>query len=820
MTKPIISIKFLADLAQFSSQMQNASRQLDKTGKKMQRIGTVLSAGLSTPLIGIGFAAVNTAADLEKLNTSLKTVFKGNEKAAKKAYDEINDFASKTPFQVDQVANAFIKLKNLGLDASISSLKSYGNTASALGKDLDQLIEAVADAATFEFERLKEFGIKAKQQKDTVSFTFQGVTTTVEKNATAIQNYLLDIGNTEFAGAIEAQSNTFLGKLSTFRDNVKQVSADFGEIIIEFINPLIEDISELTQEFKELSPETKKFIVIMAGFAAAVGPAVVVTGTLIRNVNTLIPLMKKLRKAIAANPYTAAALAVAAVSAALIAYGRSASKSALIAKNLNDVNKEAARIVAGERAELDSLLKVARDENRSKSDRESAIKRINAIAPEYLGFLTLENINTQEATTATENYIAVLNRKAKTQAAVAKKEELFAKRLEKETEVLSASSGVFQDLSDSFFSLFGVETQKFQGIEDLNKKLDESVNKGELSQKAADLLRQSYGPLIEQRKKDIALIDEQINALDLYIGTNTEVADTNNEIYDTLKKIATITKKSELAIFLTSENEQIRKAAEDRLKLLKNLLGGSKKREQQQKVDITISAGITDFDVEGIDEVIKTAAEQIPVYAERLSQEQQRMLEDALTFNEGFTAIWQDTKQQFLENLGVMIAGLATGNVGIGDLAALMLGALADLAIRMGKLAIQIGTTAEALQKTLANPFGGGIGAIIAGVALIALGTLVKGAAANIAKVGSSGDGRVPALASGGIAMGPTLALVGEYAGARGNPEVIAPLNKLQDLIRPAQSNDTLKLTGELKASGQDLLLVIDRAEKKRNRNT
>ena len=43
-------------------------------------------------------------------------------------------------------------------------------------QNLDQFIEAIADATTFEFERLKEFGIKSKQIGDDVQFTFRGQT--------------------------------------------------------------------------------------------------------------------------------------------------------------------------------------------------------------------------------------------------------------------------------------------------------------------------------------------------------------------------------------------------------------------------------------------------------------------------------------------------------------------------------------------------------------------------------------------------------------------------------------------------------------------
>ena len=40
-------------------------------------------------------------------------------------------------------------------------------------------------------------------------------------------------------------------------------------------------------------------------------------------------------------------------------------------------------------------------------------------------------------------------------------------------------------------------------------------------------------------------------------------------------------------------------------------------------------------------------------------------------------------------------------------------------------------------------------------------------------------------FAKGGVVSGPTLALVGEYAGASSNPEVIAPLDKLRSMIQP-----------------------------------
>jgi hypothetical protein len=87
-----------------------------------------------------------------------------------------------------------------------------------MGKDLSQMIEAVADASTGEFERLKEFGIKAKKEGDNVSLTFQGVTKTIGNSAAEITKYLEDIGNVSFGGAMEERAKTLDGTISALGD--------------------------------------------------------------------------------------------------------------------------------------------------------------------------------------------------------------------------------------------------------------------------------------------------------------------------------------------------------------------------------------------------------------------------------------------------------------------------------------------------------------------------------------------------------------------------------------------------------------------------
>ena len=70
-------------------------------------------------------------------------------------------------------------------------------------------------------------------------------------------------------------------------------------------------------------------------------------------------------------------------------------------------------------------------------------------------------------------------------------------------------------------------------------------------------------------------------------------------------------------------------------------------------------------------------------------------------------------------------------------------------------------------------------------------------------------------FADGGIVSGPTAALVGEYSGARTNPEVIAPLDKLQSMIQGAGGGN-VEVFGRL--SGRDILLSSERSNFERNR--
>jgi hypothetical protein len=152
--------------------------------------------------------------------------------------------------------------------------------------------------------------------------------------------------------------------------------------------------------------------------------------------------------------------------------------------------------------------------------------------------------------------------------------------------------------------------------------------------------------------------------------------------------------------------------------------------------------------------------------------------------------------------IGMALGGLITGTMTMADVFGQAIAGLANLLIDLGAQFIAAGTAATAFYANLiANP----PAAIAAGVGLVAAGAVIKGLQARM-------ESKPPALAQGGLAFGPTLAMVGDNQGAGVDPEVIAPLSKLQDMMGGQQ----VQVTGKI--SGRDILLTSERNAIDRNR--
>lgn len=238
--------KDLENLREKANKTDSATGKLTKTfGKLAAVVGGALSIkALATAV----FEATKT---FESLQASLVTVT-GSVEDAEAAFETIQEFAKTTPFALEEVTQAFIKMQALGLNPSNEALRSYGDTASAMGKSLNQMVEAVADAATGEFERLKEFGIKASSEGDRVTFTFRGVATEVGKNSKEIEQYLINLGQTNFVGGMERQMDTLAGKVSNLGDQWQTTFAAIGRVTEPVMKGAISLLADLGSAIEDV----------------------------------------------------------------------------------------------------------------------------------------------------------------------------------------------------------------------------------------------------------------------------------------------------------------------------------------------------------------------------------------------------------------------------------------------------------------------------------------------------------------------------------------------------------------------------------------
>ena len=157
----------------------------------------------------------------------------------------------------------------------------------------------------------------------------------------------------------------------------------------------------------------------------------------------------------------------------------------------------------------------------------------------------------------------------------------------------------------------------------------------------------------------------------------------------------------------------------------------------------------------------------------------------------------EDIAVAFGEAIGGAMSGQQDVLANFGDA---ILTALGGFMSQVGKMLIAYAISIEKLQTAFANP----TEALIAGIALVAIGGAIK----SSMKKGPS----VPAFAEGGIVSGPTLGLMGEYPNARSNPEVIAPLDKLKGMLKSGDSSSGFIASTSIQ--GRDLAIVLERYNK------
>jgi hypothetical protein len=213
--------------AAFMNKKMNESTMahLKKSSQHLANYVKIMGVATAGVIAAVGNTFVKTAMSYEKMQSILQTT-EGSLGGAKKAMMWVSKFATQTPYELEEVTKAYVRLRAYGLDPTHGLLKSLGNASAAMGKDLMASVEMMSDAIMGENERLKEFGIKAKKDKGSGTTTYQ-YTDKKGKDQTkvvksddrkGIQKAIMEIFDERYEGAMARMSKTLGGIFSNLAD--------------------------------------------------------------------------------------------------------------------------------------------------------------------------------------------------------------------------------------------------------------------------------------------------------------------------------------------------------------------------------------------------------------------------------------------------------------------------------------------------------------------------------------------------------------------------------------------------------------------------
>jgi len=301
---------------------------LKETSSLFKSITQAVGAmGLTT----LASSVINTTAKFEKYQAVLTNTYQSSDKAAK-SFAFIKEFAASTPFSVDELTSSFIKFLNRGLEPTKESLTAFGDIAASQGKSFDQFTEAVLDATSGEFERLKEFGIQASKSGDQVALSFKGQTLSIRNTKEEIEKALISFGKMPgVADSMASVSKTTEGAFSNLGDAMDSLKVALGNVFLPLVKDIVIGLSSIVTSVKNfiegLSP-------LGIGILKAGG---ILTGFVV-SVNGIIGVLGLLGPAAAS---AGAAMSLALGPVGLIIAGLTAGTYALITA-MEDAKKKAA----------------------------------------------------------------------------------------------------------------------------------------------------------------------------------------------------------------------------------------------------------------------------------------------------------------------------------------------------------------------------------------------------------------------------------------------------------------------------------------------
>jgi tape measure domain-containing protein len=823
------------DTSEFQRNLRQVERQLGNFGKRMEDVGGQLTTRLTLPLAAVGGAALQAFAQMDKFTKGLGAVM-GSTTAAEQELVKLREVAKLPGLGFQEAVQGSTNLQAVGLsaDEARSTLQGFGAAIAAtgggaaeLGEVQRQLTQIISKNRILQ----EDYGV-LQERVPLIGRALEQAfgTSNIEKVRQ------MGVSGREFVSAISQalitlpQTQNLTGGLANgfenLSDSTRNALATFGEAINrslgveKALNALGDTLNAIADGFASLSPTTQKVIVIFAAFVTAIGPVLFAIGSIAKisaiaaqGLTLLTGTFAKLAaNALALNTI---GIAIAAISAAVVLfvqeferYKRSIDGATAATARLAGIQNTAKQNTIAQRTEVNRLVEELNKDNITKKRQAEIIKELNTISPQYFGEVAKSADKYKTAKEAAKLFNDELIRTAKIQAA---KDELveIERQLLKVDE--AAKPTILQQLGNAFLSFGNLAVAASRNTNTYASNLSKATDNLKAQRDAlialisteeskrpqgedqpngggggggggiVDLTPIIREPTIVQYQK---LIEGLTKTITKKFGDSRKAVEGFNS---TLSAIPDVQSPIEATRAALAEYDRQITLSEAKTRVFGRTAG----EDLAEKLSITEQALISAIETFGENSV---AVETLVAALQNLKTSQDPVIENQKLIAEYQTVIGAafNAAAGLIEQSGLTIQNVlrAVGRA--------VLQAAADFV--RGKIVEAIASwAADAFKK-----FG------ILGVAVAAAGGAIVGSVFQgiINKVAP------PKLARGGVTTGETLAVVGDNPSGK---EAIIPFERMGEFLNMAGGGGT-RVFGQFEVRGQDLVLVLDRAQQSKSR--
>lgn len=611
--------KLTREYKEFASGTNNADEVVKSLTDSLKR--TVAEIGGLMAIKKFGSDIIDATGRMQQLQVALSTILQDKSKADQLIAD-IVQFAAKTPFNLDEVAEGAKQLLAYGSSADnvVNELSMLGDVASGLQIPIGQLIylygtlRTQGRAMTVDIRQFAGRGIPIYEElakvlgisKDQVGELVKEGKVGFKEVEQAFKNMTSEGG--KFANLMENSAGTWPQRLSNIEDTLFQKMNEFGNKYKEVFEFGIGTAEDLVESLDDV-------LSVMGGLIAAYGTykAALITAAVaqkavgfVESIRLIVMYRKELGLATAAqqafniasksNVYVTLLAALVGIGTAVYMFTKRTNEATAAQETLNSVNKKADEEFSRQAATIDRLNGVLKSETASLNQKKETLSQLQSIIPNYNASLDEEGKLINSNTEAIKSYLTQLEKQIRLKAAQEELEELYRKKRTQEKKQKTATENYNEAKSlynssvtttRSALQTRGVNTGVaiFSQNSAVNNQLKDSANK---AKKELDSVNKELGDTVSA----ISELEKEIEKSSLSDKKEATQSSISKEVYNATKRIKIL--KQEIADLRNGKLkadtgktvESAIKAKEQELKVaietLETLTGGKSRTIKQE----------------------------------------------------------------------------------------------------------------------------------------------------------------------------------------------------------------------------------------------